>query len=263
MTRQTVKLAAYAQMHGVTRQAAYKWRDKGLLVFVGDLIDVEASNGLIAKYRDPALGRAHTTRGPKAAVAPVAPRKSRSGNVGEPRATLEPPGGRANRAGAIPAPSEMPGAPSPSDPSWPPDPPLPPVAEARPDSMRSVLGGDNLRRPGETPDQAVERILGDLGTAMASTEEARRVKENYLALRGKLEYERDAGELVDLKTAEAVLFEAARSVRNVWLSFPMNFGAEIAADLGTEADRTTDVLTGYVHRQIAALGEPNAQFGEG
>ena len=254
MTRQTVKLAAYAQMHGVTRQAAYKWRDKGLLVFVGDLIDVEASNERITRYRDPALGRAHTTRGPKAA----APRKSRSGNVGEPLATREPPGGRVNRAGATPAPSEMP----PSDPVWPPPPPIRAEADI-PDPMRSILGGDNLRHPDETPDQAAERILGDLGTAMASTEEARRVKENYLALRGKLEYERDAGELVDLKTAEAVLFEAARAVRNVWLSFSTNFGAEIAADLGVEADRATEVLTGYVHRQIAALGEPNAQFGEG
>ena len=111
------------------------------------------------------------------------------------------------------------------------------------------------------PPSAFDPEVGeDLANGRATTEEARRVKENYLALRGKLEYEQAAGSLVDIARAEAVLFEAARAVRNAWLGWPSKYAALIAADLGLDADRVTTVLTPYVHKQIAQLGEPDADF---
>lgn len=112
----------------------------------------------------------------------------------------------------------------------------------------------------ETPAQAAERIVMQMGGAHMSMEEARRVKENYLALLNKLEYEQKGGELVELDLARTVLFEAFRQVRDAWMNWPSKFAPHIAADLGLEADRVTEVLTGYVHKQIASLGEPEGAF---
>jgi hypothetical protein len=119
--------------------------------------------------------------------------------------------------------------------------------------------------PPETEPDALDqagKLLASLGAEM-TTDEARRVKENYLALSGKLDYEQKAGQLIDLDAARGVMFEEFRRVRDAWQNFPAKYAALIAADLGLEADRVTEVLGGYVHKQIAALGEPQGQFGEG
>ena len=50
----TVSLTAYAALHGATRQAAAKWKTRGVLVFYGDGIDVAASD---VRMRDAGLGR--------------------------------------------------------------------------------------------------------------------------------------------------------------------------------------------------------------
>lgn len=42
-------LAAYAATHGATKQAATGWKAKGLLVFSGDLVDVDASDANMQK----------------------------------------------------------------------------------------------------------------------------------------------------------------------------------------------------------------------
>jgi hypothetical protein len=82
-------------------------------------------------------------------------------------------------------------------------------------------------------------------------------KEHFLGLLRQLEYQQKAGNLVSMETAKSVLFEGARALRNTWLVWPAKVGALIAADLGVEADRVTDVLTGYVHKQVASLGAPD------
>jgi phage terminase Nu1 subunit (DNA packaging protein) len=203
-----VTATAYAALHGVSSVTVHKWKKKGRLVFSGKLIDVEASDAVLAQYRDPHDARAD--RGPPKA---------------SPELTI------ALKARLPP----------------------PPPPAYRP------TGGEQMRQA--VLDAADPDELSDaLAAGRATTEEARRVKENYLALRGKLEYEQAAGSLVDMARAEAVLFEAARAVRNAWLGFPSKHGARIAADLGIDADRVTAVLTAYVHKQVAQLGEPDANF---
>ncbi|WP_066651765.1 MULTISPECIES: hypothetical protein [Sphingomonas] len=49
-----LSLSAYAATHGASRQAAAKWRDSGVLVLVGKLVDVEKSD---AAMREHGLGR--------------------------------------------------------------------------------------------------------------------------------------------------------------------------------------------------------------
>ena len=102
-----------------------------------------------------------------------------------------------------------------------------------------------------------------LATGSATTEQARRVKQNYRALKGKLEYELAAGGLLDMDTAKQILFDEFRAVRNHWMGWPSRYAAQIAADLNVEADRVTDVLTQYVHRHISEISEPNGQFRRG
>lgn len=114
-------------------------------------------------------------------------------------------------------------------------------------------------RDDETLAQAAERIaaasevIPALATSMAK-------KEHFLALLRQLEYREKDGELVELQLARSVLFEEARAARDAWLNWPARFAALIAAELEVEADRATEVLTAYVHKQLAALGEPSGRF---
>jgi len=116
-------------------------------------------------------------------------------------------------------------------------------------------------QPGESLDAAAERLVGEIDIDM-SMDEARRQKEVYLVLLHKLDFEQKSGGLVDLQTAQTVLFEEFRAQRDAWLNWPARIGPILAADLGLDADRVVDALTAHVHKQIAQLGEPQAEFGE-
>jgi hypothetical protein len=114
----------------------------------------------------------------------------------------------------------------------------------------------------ETPplDPDADRALLD-GLGTLATDEARRLKENYLALLSKLEYETRSSALVPLDLAKRVLFDEFRAVRDAWLNWPAAYAAEIAADLGVEPDRVAEVMAAYVHKQLAAIAEPTGGFG--
>jgi hypothetical protein len=92
--------------------------------------------------------------------------------------------------------------------------------------------------------------------------EALRVKENYLAMLRRLEYEEKSGALVELSVAEGVIFEVFRAQRDAWLNWPMRIGPLLAADLNCEVELVTHTLTAYVHKHIAEQGEPQADFEE-
>lgn len=128
-------------------------------------------------------------------------------------------------------------------------------------SVRSVRGvrTDEIVDEGDSPTEAAAKIVMALG-AENDLPEAIRIKENFNALLKQLEYEQKSGSLVDLATARSVLFDCARAARDSWMNWPMRVGPKIAADLGLEADRVTEVLIEHVHKQIADLGEPDAHF---
>ncbi|EPO8264722.1 TPA: hypothetical protein ACX3KH_005375 [Raoultella ornithinolytica] len=92
--------------------------------------------------------------------------------------------------------------------------------------------------------------------AELSLDEARRVKENYLALLTKLEFQQKDGQLIEMTVAEEVLFNAFRQQRDAWLNWPSRVAPLMAADLGVPADRMTEVLIEHVHKHISVLGEP-------
>lgn len=92
--------------------------------------------------------------------------------------------------------------------------------------------------------------------AELSLDEARRVKENYLALLTKLDFQQKDGQLIEMTVAEEVLFNAFRQQRDSWLNWPSRVAPLMAADLGVPADRMTEVLIEHVHKHISVLGEP-------
>ncbi|AUO63844.1 hypothetical protein WM46_03230 [Citrobacter freundii complex sp. CFNIH2] len=92
--------------------------------------------------------------------------------------------------------------------------------------------------------------------ANLSREEAARIRENYMALLAKLQYEKDSGQTIELVAAEEVLFNAFRQQRDAWLNWPSRVAPLIAADLDVPADRMTEVLIEHVHKHISVLGEP-------
>ncbi|VVE01779.1 hypothetical protein [Pandoraea terrigena] len=113
--------------------------------------------------------------------------------------------------------------------------------------------------PGETIEDAAQRLVGDIDMGM-SFDEVRRLKEVYLVLLNRLEFEQKSGALIDLETASTILFEEFRAARDAWLNWPTRIGPMLAADLGIDADKVTTALSAYVHKQVTDLGDPQADF---
>lgn len=119
-----------------------------------------------------------------------------------------------------------------------------------------------------TPDEPIDPAALDdedfiaevLAGRFKLTGVAERVKENALAAKNLLVARKEAGDVVDIETAEAVLFEAARMTRDAWLNFPSRVGPLLAAELGVDADRAVEALTAHVQQQLQDLGEPDPDF---
>jgi hypothetical protein len=89
-----------------------------------------------------------------------------------------------------------------------------------------------------------------------SYSEALRIKENYLAMLRRLEYEEKSGSLIELAAVEAIVFEMFRAQRDAWLNWPIKVAPVIADMLGlTDMERLAEALTEQVHRQISELGD--------
>lgn len=91
---------------------------------------------------------------------------------------------------------------------------------------------------------------------------AERVKENGLAAKNLLAARKEAGDVVDLEVAEAVLFEQARAFRDAWQNWPNRVAPLIAAKLGIAVDPVLEALNEHVHQQLSDLGEPEGDFAE-
>ncbi len=57
-----VSMRRFGEMHGVTAQAVTKWKKRGLLVFEGDKVNVEASNANLKRYRSAGLTGSQATK---------------------------------------------------------------------------------------------------------------------------------------------------------------------------------------------------------
>ena len=128
-------------------------------------------------------------------------------------------------------------------------------------TVNRVQAVDGERGPVDLSDpktlQTLNAFVEQLLTGQyADAATAATVKENALALKHVLAARREAGELIDLETAERTLFEAARTTREAWMNFPTRTGPLIAAELGIDSDRLVEVLASHVHQQLADIGKP-------
>lgn len=127
-----------------------------------------------------------------------------------------------------------------------------------------VPTADTVSAPVRTPpgddidlDDFSRRFLSGDIPDLATSE---KVKAAAAAMKATLGAQQLGGSLVEMETAEAVLFDTFRASRDAWLNFPAKVGALLAADLGLEADRVVQALTPYVQQQLEDLGEPAADF---
>jgi hypothetical protein len=107
---------------------------------------------------------------------------------------------------------------------------------------------------------AAARRIAEASPELLELRDAIRRKENYLALLRELEYEQKAGRLIELKLAEAVVFETFREVRNVWLNWPQKVAPFIAAELDVDIDRVATLLSQHVYEQLLEISEPQPDF---
>lgn len=82
-------------------------------------------------------------------------------------------------------------------------------------------------------------------------------KENYLGLLRKLDHATKQGALVDRAAAEAAFFDEARAIRDAWIAWPARVAIEMADALKIDARELTQVLSDYVNKHLAELGEPS------
>jgi hypothetical protein len=133
--------------------------------------------------------------------------------------------------------------------------------------MDAALVGSGWRRPARGPEPdgkaafQAESMPGAGAVKGVAYGEALRLKENWLALLRRLEYEHKSGSLVDLTVAQNIMFELTRLQRDAWLAWPSKVAPFIALEMGiTDLERLTATLETYVYDQLADLGEPEAGF---
>lgn len=124
---------------------------------------------------------------------------------------------------------------------------------ARQKGKARAPGGDG--EPGAVGD-------GDDGLAdRGRYNKARAMREAYAASLQRLEFQRRSGQLVEIATAERVLFEQARAARDAWLNWPARVGPLIAATLGlADVNAVVRLLTDHVHKQVETLGIASTDF---
>lgn len=92
----------------------------------------------------------------------------------------------------------------------------------KPSSKKSGVTQGSARvtiKPGESVEQATTRILIATGATM-TIDEAKRVKENYLALREQLEYDRESRLVVAVEDVTRAVGEEYAKVRTKLLAIP-------------------------------------------
>lgn len=206
-----LSLTAYGATHGATRQAAAKWKKAGVLVFSGDQVDVDASDG---KMRAAGLGR-FKTEAREAQPAPATAPRNRGPVAPEVAAAVDE------------VVADLEGA----------------AADGEIDEV--IAGG------------FIEQLLAG---EFRSKADASAIKENALALKHLLAAQKEAGKLVDIETAQSVIFDDRRGARDAWMAWPGRFAPLLAADLDVDGAKLAEALKPYVHQQLDELGEPDLDW---
>ena len=110
-----------------------------------------------------------------------------------------------------------------------------------------------VAQPAEKPEthEGLRALLDRLD--LMTKAEAEQVKENYLALQRRLEYEKAAGELVPVDEAAQKVAEEYAAVRSNLLSLPTKLAPHIAQKTGGDANQIRENLAEGITRALEEL----------
>ena len=83
--------------------------------------------------------------------------------------------------------------------------------------------------------------------------EAEKVKENYLALQRRLEYEREAGQLVRIDDVEREHADRCQRIRSQVMALPNEVAAGIAQEIGGDANEVRSIVQDKVNDVLEEL----------
>jgi hypothetical protein len=179
-------------MHGASKQAASKWKSRGVLVFSGDLVDIDASD---SRMRGAGLGNFR-----QASTDPV------------PVDHLRQPVDRSRREADAQRVADR----------------QPRRVRDLPDdqngSLDSADGGDDLALVDDfgRHRQGPIHLTGQRAAHQGKCPAARQL----------LNLRKDAGELVEIQRAIEIFFDMTRKQRDTWITWPVKIGPLLAAELG-------------------------------
>lgn len=102
-----------------------------------------------------------------------------------------------------------------------------------------------------TPDELAAAMIASGDYALLTHADAERLKENFLALKNRLSYERDAGRLVDKAEVEAKFAERWVAERIAWENRPSAVSADYGAQHGIDPIKMRVILEQFVEEHLA------------
>lgn len=126
-----------------------------------------------------------------------------------------------------------------------------------PETLQGNVEATPATKPGETPEDAADRIVNGEGRAVWTKAEAERVKENYAALLKQLDYDRESGKVVEID--DVVVAVAAEYA--VLRSRLLDIGSKVAPTVAVlkSADEIKAIIDAKV---VEALTELTIDDGE-
>lgn len=89
---------------------------------------------------------------------------------------------------------------------------------------------------------------------------ARTANEVLRAQTGSLRLQKMKGEMIDRARATALVFKLARQERDAWLNWPSRISAEMAAEMGVDANTLHSVMERRVRQHLSELSEIRPTF---
>ena len=100
------------------------------------------------------------------------------------------------------------------------------------------------------PDPLFEAQGGIKISNMGTFQQAKTADIYYRAMLAKAKLKMITGETVDRKRAADYAFNLGRELRDLFMSFPVRYGALIAAEIGADEHKTTAVIDDYIRKML-------------
>lgn len=119
------------------------------------------------------------------------------------------------------------------------------------------VGGSSVpEAPGVDEQDQQPKGGGELDLAsgeMVDFQTARAIKENYLALQAKIDYEERTGKLVDAETVSMKQYEMARQIRDSMMAIPSRIAEQLASE--TDASACAHLLIDEIRQALEAAAK--------